>query len=438
MMRTGISTKKLLLSTLLSVSLCCFSIVVAVKADTAIWAQTYDRDTSDDNAFSLVETSDGGYAMLGTTNASFADSSDFWLVKTDLNGNVEWDMTYGGADVETGRSLVETFDGGYAMLGTTATSGVDNIDFWLVKTDSSGHMEWNMTYGGADVETGSSLVATSDGGYALIGVTASFGAGNTDLWLIKTDAAGNMEWNQTYGGATVELGGSLVATSDGGYAIAGSWNCSSGGMDFWLIKTDAMGTAEWNMTYGGSDYDGAASLVITSDGGYAIAGYTESFGAGERDAWLVKTDADGNMEWNQTYGGVKEDVASSLVTLSDGSYVIAGTRDLVYDPGLIHGLTTTTGDFWLVKTNSSGHMEWNMTYGGSAYDGAKSLVTTSDGGYALVGSTLSFGFGGGDFWLIKTDEYGVVPEAVWVILPLVVTATLASFISKKKLLNKPK
>jgi hypothetical protein len=288
-----------------------------------MWAQTYDRDISLDWAYSLIATSDGGYTMVGYTQYSVGVNYDFWLVKTDALGNIQWNQTYGG-------------------------EGGDSPD---------------------------SLIATSDGGYAIIGTTDSFGAGNTDFWLVKTDANGNIEWNQTYGGPTVEIAGALVATSDGGYALAGGWNCSAGGADFWLIKTDEFGNVEWNQTYGGADYDGAGALVATSDGGYALAGYTESFGAGNRDFWLIKTDANGNMEWNKTYGGA--DV-----------------------------------------------------------DGANSLVATSDGGYALAGGTISFGVGGGDLWFIKTDENGVapvVPEAPWVVLPLLVTATLAIFISKKKL-----
>jgi len=177
---------------------------------------------------------------------------------------------------------------------------------------------------------------------------------------------------------------------------------------------------EWNQTYGGS----LTSLVVASDGGYAMAGSTESIGAGEDDFWLVKTDAYGNVEWNQTYGGPEDDIASSLVVTSDGGYALAGRTFSVYS------------DFWLVKTDEFGDMEWNQTYGETDWEYCHSLVATSDGGYAIAGSTSSFGAGYSDFWLIKTDEYGVAPEATWVIIPLLVTATLAILISKKKLRRK--
>ncbi len=375
MMRTGISTKKLLLSTLLSVSLCCFSIVVAVKADTAIWAQTYDRDTSIDWANALVATSDGGYAMVGYTSQY---------------------------------------------------QGIGDYNFWLVKTDEVGNMQWNQTYGGEGGDSPGSLVATSDGGYAIIGTTDSFGAGSTDLWLIKTDAYGNVEWNQTYGGPDSERNGALIATADGGYALAGGWNCSLNSAYAWLVKTDADGNVEWNQTYGGAEYDTASALIATSDGGYALAGYTESFAVGEKDFWLIKTDANGNMVWNQTYGGELADRLGSFIATSDGGYALAGSTNIS---------EFGNGDLWLIKTDADGNMEWDQIYGGEGPDHANSLVATSDGGYAVAGCTVSFGVED-DFWLIKTDENGVapvVPEAAWVIMPLLATATIAILLSKKKL-----
>lgn len=283
-----------------------------------------------------------------------------------------WSRTYGGEDTDAAESVIQTSDEGYAIVGRTESFGVDLSGFWLVKTDSSGIMEWNRVYGGKS-ETAHSLVETADGGYAIVGQTQSFGAGFVDIWFVKTDAYGNMEWNKTYGGTDGDSGRSLLVTSDGGYAIAGhTFSFGAGNSDFWLIKTDEYGNMEWNRTYS----DGAAhALVETSDGGFALAG----------GALLVKTDAYGNMEWNQTYDGS----IRYLVATSDGGYAIAGTKN---------------DDFWLVKTDAYGNMEWNRIYGGSGYDYANSLVAASDGGYAIAGEKS------GDFWLIKTDKYGIVPE----------------------------
>ena len=177
---------------------------------------------------------------------------------------------------------------------------------------------WQQTYGGPNDERAYSLVQTIDGGYALAGFTYYVDSETADFYLVKTTEQGNLEWNKTYGGTSSDYARSLVQTSDGGYALAGATESfGAGSDDFWLVKTDANGNMMWNQTYGGTDYDDAYSLVQTSDGGYALAGRTDSFGAGQFDFWLVKTDANGNMMWNQTYGGTERDWAFSMVQTSD-------------------------------------------------------------------------------------------------------------------------
>jgi predicted secreted protein len=255
---------------------------------------------------------------------------------------------------------------------------------------------WNKTYGGINLDWMYSMVQTSDEGYALTGRTESFGTGGTDFWLVKTDASGNMMWNQTYGGTGYDGAWALVQTREGGYALVGSTTSfGTGDLDFWLVKTNSAGTMQWNRTYGGTDFDYASALVQTSDEGYALAGRTESFGAGNSDFWLVKTDAAGNAQWNRTYGGTDTDEAYALVQTGDGGYALAGYT---------WSFGAGSNDFWLVKTNSAGTMQWNRTYGGTSRDEAYALVQTGDGGYALAGYTESFGTGDDlDFWLVKTD-----------------------------------
>jgi hypothetical protein len=320
-----------------------------------------------------------------------------------LTRNMGWSRTYGGTPTDYAYGLVRTADSGYALAGTTYSFGVGNGDVWLVKTDAVGNELWNKTYGGTNTEEARALVQTVDGGYALAGYTVSFGAGSGDFWLVKTDAVGNELWNKTYGGASDDEACALMQTGDGGYAIAG-WTYSFGaGMgDYWLIKTDTLGNALWNKTYGGANDDWAYAMVQTGDGGYAIAGCAASLGVGNGDFWLVKTDTLGNAMWNKTYGGTNTDEAYALVQTIDGGYALAGTT---YSFGL------GDGDFWLVRTNSSGGELWNRTYGGIYDDEAHALVQTVDGGYAIAGWTYSFGAGMGDFWLVKTDALG---NAMWI------------------------
>ena len=381
------------------------------------WSRTYGG-AADDEAMAVVQTSDRGYAIAGYTESLGAGNSDFWLVKTDAYGNMEWNQTYGGAVSERASSLVETSDGGYAIAGRTFSFGPGGYDCWLVKTDEHGVMEWKQTYRGADNEFASALVETSDGGYAY--------STRGSCQLVKTDAKGNIQWNRTYGGEGFYSLESLVATSDGGYALAGSAGFIM--THFWLVKTDEYGNMEWSNEYGEYGTSTARSLVATSDGGYALAGEANPFGPGGFDFLLVKTDSNGNMEWSKTYGGTGWDTAYSLVETSDGGYAIAGT---------INAYTTDNSDFLLVKTDGYGNMEWNRTYGGAGMEDAYSLVEAPDGGYVIAGKTSSFGAGDSDFWLVKTDEYGVIPEfPSWIILPLVLIVTVGVLLFKKRLMIK--
>jgi len=348
-----------------------------------------------DYARSVVQTSDGGYALAGYTD-SFGPSTDFWLVKTDASGNELWNSTFGGSGGDWAYSVVETGDGGYALAGYTNSFG-PSYDVWLVKTNSAGNHVWNRTFGGSGHDLAYCVVQTSDEGYAIAGYSTL--SGYYDFWLVKTDANGIEEWNRTFGGSGGDFAYSVVQTSDGGYALAGyTWSFGAGGNDFWLVKTDALGNHLWNRTFGGSGGDVAESVVETSDGGYALAGYTDSFGAGNSDFWLVKTDAAGNHLWNVTYGGSSADYARSVVQTGDGGYALAGYTDSFGAGGQ---------DFWLVKADASGNHLWNSTFGGASSDVAYSVVQTGDGGYALAGYTDSFGAGVYDFWLVK------IPAISW-------------------------
>jgi len=355
------------------------------------WDRTYGG-TAYDHAFSVIQTSEGGYAIAGETD-SFGTNRDALLVKTDAAGTLQWNKTYGGGGVDTVYSLIQTLDGGYAMVGFTQSYGAGDNNYWLVKTDARGNMQWNKTYGGMGHDSPRCLVQTNDGGYAFVGYTYSFGAGSDDFWLVKTDKNGTLEWNQTYGGGSDDFAYSMVQTVDGGYALAGVTRSFGAGQgDFWLVKTDGLGNEQWNKTYGGTQEDWPLCITKTRNGGYAIAGCTLSFGAGGSDMWLVKVDSSGNTIWNQTYGGQNDEEAWSVVEKSDGGYAIAGQTK---------SFGAGNSDFWLVLADAQGHMEWNGTYGGSGLDVACSIVQTNDGGYTLAGGTESFGAGARDFWLVK-------------------------------------
>ena len=390
-----------------------------------MWSKTYGGTGSDIGGGGVVQTSDGGYAIAGATSSFGAGGSDFWLIKTDADGNMQWNKTYGGALDEYCGGMCQTNDGGYALSGYTSSFGAGGNDSWLIKTDAFGSMQWNKTYGGTGSEDAMHVIQCGDGGYAMSGRTSSSGAGGNDGWLVKTDAAGNMQWNKTYGGALDEDSNGMCQTNDGGYAMSGyTTSFGAGGQDFWLVRTDADGNMQWNKTYGGSASDGAESMIQTSDGGYAIIGYTRSFG-GIFKVYLVKTNSSGDMQWYNAYEG-NTDFGIHMIQTADGGYAIIG-----------YSFTAANPDFLFIKTDASGNLLWKLTYGGTAQDNGYDMVQTNDGGYALLGKTASSGAGDMDFYLVKTDASGVVPEGL-TIGAMLLLSTVAVMVGTRYYRKRPK
>ncbi|NOR48092.1 MAG: PKD domain-containing protein [Methanosarcinaceae archaeon] len=367
------------------------------------WNRTFGG-AYDDRAWSVQQTSDGGYILAGRLSYD-TDLYDFWLVKADSDGNEQWNKTFGNGTktfvgLEWPQSVQQTTDGGYILADYMRSYGAGGStdDFWLVKADSDGNEQWNKTFDGKYYDSqdiAKSVKQTSDGGYILAGDTLSHDAFTLDFWLVKADSDGNEQWNKTFGGWGFDSAYSVQQTSDGGYILAGAWSYGYELYDFWLVKTDPDGNEQWNKTFGGEGFDYAYSVQQTSDGGYILAGYTNSYGAGGNDFWLVKTDSNGNEQWNRTIGGANDDRAYSVWQTTDRGYILAGyTRS--YGAG--------KGDFWLVKTDPDGYKQWDKTFGGTDHDWAHSVQQTSDGGYILAGYTNSYGAGGNDFWLIKVGR----------------------------------
>jgi len=300
------------------------------------WEQALTENVHS-SAGSIEQTTDSGYIIGGDIWSENTSSLDFYLVKTDASGNIEWEKSFGGSDREDGEAVQQTTDGGYIIVGSTYSYGAGRTDFYLVKTDASGNMEWEKTFGGSVWEEAFDVRQTTDGGYILAGYTCDV---YCDVYLVKTDASGNMEWEKTIDGGEDDFAYAVEQTTDGGYIIAGE--TSSYGADYgdvYLVKADASGNKEWDKTFGGSDYEMAGSLQQTTDGGYIIAGFTVSYGV-NGDGYLVKTDASGNMEWEKTIGGNESDYAYSVRQTTDGGYIIAGLTDS-------YGASST--DVYLVK-----------------------------------------------------------------------------------------
>ncbi len=258
---------------------------------------------------------------------------------------------------------------------------------------------WAATYGGASYDSANCIQQTTDGGYIVSGWTDSFSS-DRKLWLLKLRPDGTVTWQKTYGKDDLAEAESVQQTGDGGYIVAG-WTVSfgAGAYDFWVWKLRPDGTAEWQKTYGGNSVDQSLSIKQTKDGGYIVAGATHSFGAGELDAWVLKLRADGTVEWQKTYGGSDAERAFSIQQTGDGGYILAGDTVSFGAGGL---------DILVLKLRPDGIVEWQKTYGGNGYDKAESIRQTTDGGYIVAGEARSFDHKDGDIWVLKLRADGTV------------------------------
>jgi len=345
----------------------------------------------------IKQTTDGGFIIVGATQSFGNGFYDIFLIKCNSYGEEVWSQTFGGSEYDEGRSIQQTSDGGFIIVGITESFGSGNYDVWLVKTDAQGIEEWSRTFGDDGRDVGNSVQETADGGYIIAGETQ---IGTDGLWLIKTNSEGNEVWNHIFNsGMNGDDGGNAVQqTSDGGYIITGfkGFNFDSG--QVWLIKADSMGIEEWSTEFGGSRNDYGTSIQKTADGGFIVAGTQSSWNNQSFDIWLIKTNNQGDEEWNQIFYVSQHDYGHEVQQTADGGFIVAGvTLSYGYD---------TEEDALLVKFDSEGEKEWDRAYGGSAFDGAYSVLQTTDGGYALTGITQSFGNGNHDVWLLKTDPLG--------------------------------
>jgi uncharacterized delta-60 repeat protein len=363
-----------------------------------LWTRTYGASDYD-VAYSVQQTADGGYILAGWTASFGAGSNDFYVVKTDGQGDTLWTRTYGGSSDDEAFSVQQTADGSYILAGWTESFGAGSRDFYLVKTNSQGATLWTRTYGGSRDDRAFSVRRASDGGYIVAGYTYSFGVGTpsyANMYLVKTDGQGDTLWTRAYGGSRWEEARCVQPTADGGHIVAGTTNSFGAGTpsysNFWLIRTNSQGDTLWTRTYGGGSNEYAYSVQQTADGGYIMAGYTQSFGAGSVDFYVVKTNNQGDTLWTRTYGGSSIDWASSVQQTADGGYIVAG-----YTQSFGAGYY----DFYVVKTNGQGDTLWTHTYGGSGDDEAYSVQQTADEGYIVTGYTNSFGAGLYDFYLVR-------------------------------------
>jgi len=309
-----------------------------------------------------------------------------------------WFKHYGGSSDDKGFSIQQTSEGGYIVAGETGSYTHGGADFAIYKLDSLGNKTWFRHYGGAYMDRAYSIQQTSEGGYVVAGYTYSYSHGIEDFAIYKLNSSGDKIWFKHYGGANNDEGYSIQQTSDGGYIVAGeTQSFTSGGADFAIYKLDSSGNKVWFKHYGGTGEEVAYSIQQTSDGGYIVAGYTESYTYGNEDFAIYRLDSNGNQVWFKHYGGIGYDGAKSIQQTTDGGYIVTGYTG---------SFSVASYDFAIYKLNSSGSKDWFKNYGGTDWDEGASVKQTSDGGYVVAGYTWSYSHGRTDFAIYKLDSDG--------------------------------
>ncbi len=349
---------------------------------------------------------DGGFVITG--HATDRESGeDVLLLRTDAAGAPLWRRTFGGPGTDNGWAVRQTPDGGFVVVGYTDSFGAGGMDVLLLRVDGMGKESWRRTFGGEKDEYGWDVRPTADGGFILAAQTESTGVGEVDAWLVKVDAEGREQWSRAHGGEKVDRVFSVRQTSDGGYVTAGiTYSFGAGDRDAYLLKTDAAGEREWHRTFGGPAYDVGHAVALTADGGYLVTGYGESFSPhGKRDVYLIKVDAEGEQQWLQIHGTSENERAMKGVQTADGGYVAVGfTQVGRFGRGV-------DWDAFLLKTDPEGNEEWTRSFGDHAHeDYGYTVVQTKDGGFVLVGHSIGRGDGESAVLLVRTDADGVVAE----------------------------
>jgi hypothetical protein len=349
-----------------------------------------------DYIYSIYPASDGGYIAFGATKSYGAGNWDGLIIKFNSLGNIQWSKTIGGSNDDYIWPIYQTSDGGYIAGGWTTSYGAGDSDAFIIKLNSSGNIQWFKTIGGSSADNILSISQTSDGGYIAGGFTYSYGTGG-DAFIIKLNSSGNIEWSKAIG----DLGISFISqTSDGGYIAGGNTSSyGAGNWDAFIIKLNSSGNIQWSKTIGGSSYDVIASISQASDGGYIAGGYTQSYVSvgSEGDAFIIKLNSSGNIEWSKVIGGLYDDYIDFIYQTSDGGYIAVGGT-VSYGAGNNDGL--------IVKLNSSGNMEWSKTIGGIGEEEATHILQILSDGYIVVGVINTYGAGDFDGFIAKLDSSG--------------------------------
>ena len=374
-----------------------------------------------DHCSSIIQTYDGGYVVIGDIHHADGDilvnygRQDIWIVKLDYTGRIHWQKSLGGSENDYGKSILQTTDGGYVVFGSTSSNDGDVsgyhgvVDFWVAKLGPYGNLQWQKCLGGSQRDYGYSIQQTTDGGYIVSGdtksndgdVSGNHGVEEGDAWVVKLDAIGDIQWQKCLGGIASDYAVSVNEMANGGYIVAGGTESNDGDVsgnhgqvDYWILELDEAGNIKWERCLGGTEMDFGFSAVPSPGGGFVAIGDSRSFDGdvsvnyGSADIWVLKLDQSGSIQWQKSLGGSDGDIAQTIRTTADGGYMIGGTTwSQDGDVSGNHGEETT--DYWVVKLDGFGSVQWQKCFGGSEDEFAYDIQTTTDGGYIIAGTSNS-------------------------------------------------
>lgn len=407
----------------LAVILCFLCTVLNAQVPSIAWQKSLGG-SNQEYGYCIRPTNDGGFVVVGESVSPVGGmitnnygGYDCWVVKLDTSGAVEWQKGLGGSDYDRASQVQQTADGGFIVVGFTYSNNFDitghygSSDVWVVKLSSSGALEWQKALGGSSVDAGESIRQTTDGGYILCGYTFSNnGAVTTGPggWIVKISSTGAIQWQRSIG----SYWNGIQQTTDGGYIAAGYSNGPLGNTDYHVVKLNATGATQWAQYYGGTSSDAAYAIEQTTDGGYIITGESDSSNTqvtnnnGSFDYWVVKINSTGTIEWQKALGGSSFDYGKSVQQTADGGYIVCGIT--TSNNGLVSG-NHGDQDYWIVKLNSEGNLTWQKTLGGVGTDWGQSIRQTTDGGFIVAGTTgswdgdVSINYGDRDYWVVKLN-----------------------------------
>ncbi len=410
---------------------------------------------SDDFAQSIQQTTDGGFIVAGYSISTTGDVTgnhggyDFWVVKLNIDGNIQWEKSLGGSGTDIARSVRQTNDGGYIVAGMTNSTNGDvvgndgGMDFWIVKLNSNGDLQWQKTYGDTlGGEDAYSIKQTLDGGYIVAGYSGmswqglgngdiTSHNGNFDYWVIKLDSLGNLQWQKTLGGSSEDKACDVQQTNDGGFIVTGFTSSSNGNVsgsrstfDYWVVKLDAVGNIQWEKPLGGSGRDFATSIIQTTDGGYVVGGSRGISGTNSYNLWIVKLDANGNQQWDNIYNSFGNSFGVDLTINNNSLYPsMKGIVSLqqVANGFIVSGATYlningvsmgTSLNYWVGKLDDSGNLLWQKALGGNYHQRVMAIQQTLDGGIVVAGSSEgNSGHVTGHHGSVTVSDYWVVKLA---------------------------